>query len=106
MMPSGRKWVVLVDDDIDACDLLGAILQKRGVRARCLYSAADAIELLDELATTPECLPALVITDLLMPGIDVTVRSTILPRGSEFGDRPRPAWHTEGSGPSTRRAAS
>ena len=69
MMPSGRQWVLLVDDDIDACDMLGAILQKRGVRARCLYSATAAIELLDELAATPDCLPALVLTDLLMPGI-------------------------------------
>ena len=69
MMPSPRNWVLLVDDDIDACDMLGAILEKRGVRARCLYSAADAIELLDQLAATPDSLPALVITDLLMPGI-------------------------------------
>lgn len=36
----------------------------------------------------------------------VTVRPTILPLGSEFGDRARPAWHIEVSGPSTRRAAS
>ena len=36
----------------------------------------------------------------------VSVRSTILPRGSDIGDRRRPAWHTEVSGPSTRRAAS
>ena len=69
MMPSPRNWVLLVDDDIDACDMLGAILEKRGVRARCLYSAADAIDLLEQLAATPDLLPALVITDLLMPGI-------------------------------------
>ena len=68
-MPSARKWVLLVDDDIDACDMLGAILEKRGVRARGLYSAAQAIELLDQLAATPDRLPALVLTDLLMPGI-------------------------------------
>ena len=36
----------------------------------------------------------------------VTVRSSILPHGSEFGDRRRPAWHTEVSGLSTRREAS
>jgi hypothetical protein len=40
------------------------------------------------------------------PDPQVTVRSTILPLGSEFGDRRRPAWHIEVSGPSTRRAAS
>lgn len=69
MMPSARRWVLLVDDDIDACDMLGAILEKRGVRARCLYSASEAIDLLDQLAATPDQLPALVMTDLLMPGI-------------------------------------
>ena len=39
-------------------------------------------------------------------GCKVTVRRTILPLGSEFGDRPRPPWRTEGSGPSTKHAAS
>jgi len=68
-MPSARKWVLLVDDDIDACDMLGAILEKRGVRARCLYTGSDAIALLDQLASTPDNLPALLMTDLLMPGI-------------------------------------
>ena len=36
----------------------------------------------------------------------VTVRRTILPPRSEFGDRPWPAWDIEDSGPNTRRAAS
>lgn len=86
MMPSARKWVLLVDDDIDACDMLGAILDKRGVRARCLYSAAAAIELLDELAATPDCLPALVLTDLLMPGIGGAALVRHIARDRRFDD--------------------
>ena len=64
MMPSGRRWVLLVDDDFDACDMLGAIFEKRGVRARCLHSAAEAITLLDRLGQRrPRDFPRSVITD-------------------------------------------
>ncbi len=35
----------------------------------------------------------------------VTVRRSILPPGSDLSDRPRPAWHIEVNGLSTRRAA-
>lgn len=84
MMPSSRRWVLLVDDDIDACDMLGVIFEKRGLRARCLYSAAAAIELLDELP--PDCLPALVLTDLLMPGIGGAALVRHVVRDRRFAD--------------------
>ena len=86
MMPSTRNWVLLVDDDIDACDMLGAILEKRGVRARCVYSAAEAISLLDDLAATPDSVPALVITDLLMPGIGGAALVRHVARDQRFCD--------------------
>lgn len=61
--------MLLVDDDVDACDMLADLFGRRGVRTRCAYNGGDAIELLDQLAQTPESLPGVVVTDLIMPGI-------------------------------------
>lgn len=68
-MPNARRWVLLVDDDVDACDILASLLERHHLRTRCVHNGSEAIELLTQLAEAPDTLPSAVVTDLLMPGI-------------------------------------
>jgi signal transduction histidine kinase/DNA-binding response OmpR family regulator len=56
--------ILVVDDEIDACDLLTAILTRCGSEVRCSGSAAEAIQ------TFEEWKPDLLITDIGMPNED------------------------------------
>jgi CheY-like chemotaxis protein len=56
--------VLVVDDNRDAADSLGALLGLIGVEARVVYSGPDA------LAAVGEFHPAVVLLDLGMPGMD------------------------------------
>lgn len=56
--------VFVVDDDRQACDIIGAQIRRQGPRVRTFY---DGRACLDAMADDP---PALVITDISMPGLD------------------------------------
>jgi CheY-like chemotaxis protein/nitrogen-specific signal transduction histidine kinase len=62
--PSSLRRVLVVDDNRDAADSLGALLGLIGVEARVVYSGPDA------LAAVGEFHPAVVLLDLGMPGMD------------------------------------
>lgn len=63
MKDPGRRLFV-VDDEPQICRLLTRILEREGHAVRSFEAPRDALAALDE---TP---PALVVTDLMMPGID------------------------------------
>jgi PAS domain S-box-containing protein len=56
--------VLLVDDDLDSCEMVGLALRKCGVEVRLANSAAEALEVL------PRWLPDLLISDIGMPDED------------------------------------
>jgi CheY-like chemotaxis protein len=65
-VPAGSPWILLVDDEPAIIPLIGTILRKQGwfvTEAGGSEAAMAAIE----NATTP---PALLICDVLMPGVD------------------------------------
>ncbi|HEY2774882.1 MAG TPA: ATP-binding protein [Candidatus Binatia bacterium] len=60
---AGRR-VMVVDDNVDAADSLGALLDCLGVETRVVYDGAAAIEALSDFQ------PAVVLLDIGMPGMD------------------------------------
>lgn len=54
--------LLLVDDDITFCDVLGRALERRGYAVRCAHSAEEALPLLHEM------LPEYAVFDLKLPG--------------------------------------
>ncbi len=56
--------VLIVDDEVDARDLLGTVLSRSGARVRTSASAREALEALDEFR------PDVLICDIGMPGED------------------------------------
>ncbi len=54
--------LLLVDDDITFCDVLGPALERRGYAVRCAHSAEEALPLLHEMQ------PEYAIFDLKLPG--------------------------------------
>ncbi len=58
------RRILVVDDNRDAADTLTAILRLLGNEVECAYSGADALKL------AAHFLPAIVLLDLAMPGID------------------------------------
>ncbi|HVO03063.1 MAG TPA: response regulator [Candidatus Cybelea sp.] len=58
--------VLIVDDDADLLETLVSLLESCGYRV----SAASTGERAVALATAPEALPDIVLTDIAMPGID------------------------------------
>jgi CheY-like chemotaxis protein len=67
MWHSGRlspRRVLVVDDNRDAADSLGKLLNIIGAEARAVYSGAEALELLGTYK------PAVLLVDIGMPGMD------------------------------------
>src|SRR5213594_1725930 len=64
VLPAGNRTVLVVDDDPKALRLADAALRELGYQALCRANAEDAL-----LAAEADP-PALVIVDLLMPGVD------------------------------------
>lgn len=62
--PAG-DWILVVEDEPDLLEILCMVLEEHGIRA---VGASDGREGLERLRATP--LPALVILDLMMPGLD------------------------------------
>ena len=56
--------VVIVDDNVDFCRLMGQLVKHLGYEATCLTSGSSAIRYL------AEHVPELIILDLMMPDID------------------------------------
>jgi DNA-binding response OmpR family regulator len=56
--------ILVVDDERPITDTLCQILRRAGYECRCAYSAADALEVLQEF------MPQLVITDVMMPEVN------------------------------------
>ncbi len=57
-----QKRVLIVDDEVSVCDVISRLLERDGVEVVQAYSAAEAIQLLDQERL--DC----VITDVRMPG--------------------------------------
>jgi PAS domain S-box-containing protein len=78
--PSEKKYrILVVDDNVDAADSLGMLLKVLGADVRVAHDGRDA------LAMFPEYMPAVVLLDIGMPGMDgYEVARTIRARhGSE-----------------------
>ena len=58
------KWVLVVDDDDDLRQLLGIVLRQEGFEVREAASGTEALDRVRESA------PALILLDVMMPGID------------------------------------
>ncbi|MFO0611802.1 MAG: chemotaxis protein CheB [Polyangiaceae bacterium] len=56
--------VVLVDDNVDACSMLEAILEQRGCVARCAHDGPSALALIEDEP------PDIAIVDIGLPGMD------------------------------------
>ncbi|MEW6322729.1 MAG: ATP-binding protein [Acidobacteriota bacterium] len=56
--------VLVVDDDVDGCELIRTLLDGRGARVRTAPAAEPALRMFDEAR------PQVVVTDLAMPGRD------------------------------------
>jgi CheY-like chemotaxis protein len=64
-MESSVRRIVVVEDNLDAARLISRILQARGsYEVHLAHEGAHGIELIDAIN------PDLVITDLMMPGVD------------------------------------
>ena len=61
------SYVLIVDDDPDARELLEEVAQSLGLETR---SASDGLEALDVLRTTEKDPPGLIMLDLMMPSMD------------------------------------
>lgn len=59
-----NPFVLVVDDDADAAEILSLLLRQQGYIALPVGSGAEAMRVLEKIV------PALVILDVMMPGID------------------------------------
>jgi CheY-like chemotaxis protein len=59
----GAPDILVVDDDVDAREVLCILLEAEGYRTASAVSGADALELLTDMA------PSLILLDLMMPGM-------------------------------------
>ncbi len=63
--PGGHPWILVVDDDEDIRDALTDVLADAGYAVRAAAGGVEALELLADGE-----LPALILLDLTMPGMD------------------------------------
>lgn len=56
--------ILVVDDERSVADTLAAIFQMAGYSSTAVYSGEDALQMLQSVC------PALIITDVVMPGMD------------------------------------
>jgi len=77
----GIKMLV-VDDDRDTCETIGAVLEAEGAEVRTCLSASEALALLDVWV------PDVIMSDIAMPGDDgYTLMRKIRARTAEAGGR-------------------
>lgn len=63
-MTENNKMILVVDDERSVADTLAAILQLAGYDSSAVYSGEEALQVLQSAR------PALILTDVVMPGID------------------------------------
>ena len=74
--------VLVVDDDQDTCEIVGAVLRRAGAEVRTCMSASQALTVLDSWV------PDLLVSDIAMPGEDgYTLIRKVRARKSEEGGR-------------------
>jgi len=66
-MLSADDYCLIVDDDPDALDILSRIVHSLGLHTRTANDGLEAVKMLRQLNSE---LPALVLLDLMMPGMD------------------------------------
>lgn len=64
---ASRRYVLIVDDDPDAREVMARIVGGLGLEAR---TAGDGLEALDELRVVKDPPPLLILLDLMMPKMD------------------------------------
>jgi CheY-like chemotaxis protein len=74
------RRVLVVDDNRDAADSLGALLTLLGADVRVVYGGPDALEVL------PQFQPAVVLLDIGMPGMDGLEVAARIRERAEFRD--------------------
>ena len=77
-----RRTVLIIDDDLDACVLLGALVEEAGHRAATASSGVDGLRMARELR------PALVFLDLRLPRISGFDVLRILQADTDLGGTP------------------
>ena len=74
--------VMVVDDDLDTCDTIGAVLESAGAEVRTCASAREALRVMDAWV------PDILVSDLAMPGDDgFALIRTVRARRAEEGGR-------------------
>jgi CheY-like chemotaxis protein len=61
------KYALIVDDDHDALELMALMVKSTGLETRTACNGLEALECLRKAETEP---PALILLDLMMPGMD------------------------------------
>ncbi len=61
---NNKKRILVIDDDVNICDLIRLYLEKEGYEVKTIYSGEKAVSGFSEFA------PDLVILDLMLPGMD------------------------------------
>lgn len=92
------KLVVVVDDDRDTADSLAMVLEARGYAVKTAYNGQDAV------ALTKQLVPAVVVSDLDMPGMS-GIEAALTVRSMELPDQPCMVAVTGGDGPALQIAA-
>lgn len=62
--PLEGLWVLVVDDDVDNCNLISFILESAGIEVMMAASAVEALEAIKQFE------PNLLISDIAMPDVD------------------------------------
>lgn len=63
-MVTNKTKVLVIDDDVNICELMRLYLEKDGYEVQTVYNGRDGIKAFSELT------PSIVILDIMLPGID------------------------------------
>lgn len=63
-MMTGKTKVLVIDDDVNICELIRLYLEKDGYEVQTVYNGKSGIEAFSEFT------PSIVILDIMLPGID------------------------------------
>lgn len=61
---SARTKILVIDDDVNICELMRLYLEKEGFEVKAVYNGKNGIEIFGEFT------PNIVILDIMLPGID------------------------------------